>query len=304
MPSACRQELPLYPVPSLWQHAAMSTRVPAPEENVAFALSTGETLIATVRRSARSRRPRLNLSPRGALVLVIPAGWPLARARMVAPAFLPWLERAWPRSVAACPAPTLPEQISLPLAGRVLDVAVAGNFADGRAASREASTLLLLDAGSRRLLLLERGQSLHLFGATDDLALCSAALARWCRGEATRLLPSQVRSLALAHGFVPPRVTVRDQRSRWGSCSRPAGAGTVGHIHLNWRALLLERPLLEHLCRHELCHLRQMNHSPAYRAELARLSPDWAELEQALSRAWRRLPWWALPQEPALRRQG
>lgn len=54
-------------------------------------------------------------------------------------------------------------------------------------------------------------------------------------------------------------------------------------------------PLLEHLCWHELCHLRQMNHSPAYRAELARFSPHWPDMEKELNRAWRDLPWWALP---------
>ena len=57
------------------------------------------------------------------------------------------------------------------------------------------------------------------------------------------------------------------------------------HINLNWRALLLPVPLLEHLCWHELCHLRQMNHSPAYRAELARFSPHWPDMEKELNRA-------------------
>lgn len=68
-----------------------------------------------------------------------------------------------------------------------------------------------------------------------------------------------------------------------------------GRISLNWRAVLLPLPLLEHLCWHELCHLRHMDHSAAYRAELARHSPCWPEQEKALNNAWRTLPWWALP---------
>lgn len=294
---------PLYRGAALWQHAAMPTPVSAPVERVDFALADGRTLTATVRRSARSRRPRLSLSPRGALVLVVPAGWPLARARKVAPAFLPWLERAWPRFAAACPAPSLPERIALPLAGRVLEVARAGEYAAGRRESPRAAASVRLAAAGRRLLLLEVGEGLRLFGATDDVALCAQALARWCRGVAGRLLPPHVEALSLAHGFAPPVVTVRDQRSRWGSCSRPRGVNNKGaaaaHIQLNWRALLLARPLLDHLCLHELCHLRHMDHSPAYRAELARLSPDWAAREKGLTRAWRELPWWALPGEPA-----
>ena len=290
--------LPLYRRPGLWQHAAMSSPAPTPEETVPFPLSGGETLVAAVRRSARCRRPRLRVSPRGALVLVIPRDWPPARARRAAPYVLPWLERMWPRIAAARPAPSLPEQVALPLAGRVLAVETAGDLAAGRRQSRGAAAVVRLGAGSRRLVLLEGRETLRLFGAVGDLALCAGALGRWCRGEAARLLPPHVRELALAHGFLPPRVSVRDQRSRWGSCSRPSAAVTAaqpGHIHLNWRALLLERPLLDHLCRHELCHLRRMDHSAAYRAELARLSPDWAMLERGLSRAWRELPWWALP---------
>lgn len=250
-----------------------------------------------MRRSARSRRPRLSLSPRGGLVLVIPAAWPLARAAELAPAFLPWLERAWPRFAAARPVPSLPGRISLPLAGRELSVAPGGDFAAGCRASPAASGVVRLGAGGRRLLLLEEGASLRLFGATDDLELCAAALGRWCRGQAARLLPPHVQALAQAHGFPPPAVAVRDQRSRWGSCSRGRGGAGEPHIQLNWRALLLPLPLLDHLCFHELCHVPHMDHSPAYRAELARLSPDWARLERGLSRAWRELPWWALPKD-------
>ena len=78
-----------------------------------------------------------------------------------------------------------------------------------------------------------------------------------------------------------------------------APANPEGRISLNWRALLLPAPLLEHLCWHELCHLRQMDHSPAYREELARFSPQWPAHEKALNAAWRGLPWWALPGEDA-----
>lgn len=279
----------------------MADSDPKPEEQVPFVLKSGEVLAATVRRSARSRRPRLSLSPRGALSLVIPAAWPLARARALAPDFLPWLERAWPRFAASRPAPALPETIVLPLAGRSLTVAPGGDFAAGRAQSPGAGLSLTLGAGSRRLLLLELGESLRLYGATDDPGFCAVALGRWCRAWATRLLPPHVEALAREHGFAPPLVHVRDQRSRWGSCSRGRGGSREPRVQLNWRALLLERPLLDHLCLHELCHLREMNHSAAYRAELAAVSPDWARLERGLSRAWRELPWWALPQDaPAL----
>ncbi|MDE5879285.1 MAG: M48 family metallopeptidase, partial [Desulfovibrio sp.] len=85
-------------------------------------------------------------------------------------------------------------------------------------------SLVRLGAGGRRRLLLERGESLRLYGATDDLELCALALGRWCRARGAELLPPHVELLARAHGFPPAHVSVRDQRSRWGSCSRGRAA--------------------------------------------------------------------------------
>lgn len=202
----------------------------------------------------------------------------------------------------------------------------------------ELAPPLLISAGARRLLVLEEPGRLRLFGSVEDPAFCALALRRWCRGTAARLLPPYLTALAEQGGFALAGVSVRDQRGRWGSCARvraaeaqaqgkesraPARAGfagflsallggkereerreppkAAGRINLNWRAALLPVPLLEHLCWHELCHLRQMNHSPAYRAELARFSPRWPDMEKALNKAWREMPWWALPAAPRAR---
>ena len=102
---------------------------------------------------------------------------------------------------------------------------------------------------------------------------------------------TDLQRLAGQGGFTVARVTVRDQRRRWGSCSSRDG----GSISLNWRAVLLPLSLLEHLCWHELCHLHHMDHSPAYRQTLARFSPDWKLQERRLTAFWRDLPVWARP---------
>jgi predicted metal-dependent hydrolase len=71
-------------------------------------------------------------------------------------------------------------------------------------------------------------------------------------------------------------VTVRNQRSRWGSCSRR------GTISLNWR--LVQTPLFvrDYLVLHELAHLKEMNHSRRFWSEVARLCPDFPEAERWL----------------------
>ena len=71
-------------------------------------------------------------------------------------------------------------------------------------------------------------------------------------------------------------MTVRNQRSRWGSCSRR------GTISLNWR--LIQAPVFvrDYLILHELAHLKEMNHSRRFWREVARLCPDFAQAERWL----------------------
>ena len=262
-----------------------------------FRLASGEQLTAAIRRSARARRASLRLTPDGRLSLTLPAHWPASAARDCHDRFLSWLERAWARHLASHlrqgPARGLPEQICLPLPGRAFRVELHPALEQGRRRSLQAVQAMLCASGTKRLLLLEEKNTLGLYGPQDDV-LAAEALRRWCRAQAAALLPGHVQGLARTGGFAPVTVHIRDQRSRWGSCSRRPDSGT-GHIQLNWRAVLLPVPLLEHLIWHELCHLRHMNHSPAYRAELARYSPQWPEQEKALNCFWRELPGWATP---------
>ncbi|MEQ1759733.1 MAG: YgjP-like metallopeptidase domain-containing protein [Vicinamibacterales bacterium] len=75
---------------------------------------------------------------------------------------------------------------------------------------------------------------------------------------ATQELPPQLHALAARHGLQVSRVTIRNQRSRWGSCGRN------GHITLNWRLMAMPDWVREYVLIHELMHLRRLDHSPAY----------------------------------------
>ena len=323
---------------------------------VQFTLTDGTRLTAAVRISPRARRARLSLSPRGDLVLAIPLGMGPQQLKASLQIFVPWLERAKNNQLRKLPTPQLPARVDLPLAGENYMVVAGGDMAAGRkvATASPATGTLQLTRGARRVLLVESANQLSLFGSVDDLSLCAQALRQWGRKKAALMLPPFLAHMAVSGGFALAGVSVRDQRARWGSCSRqrlqkhpaqttqwpgghrtkvlhqisarirnlfsaqlplgmgwredadleaqgpgPAPNGPEGRISLNWRALLLPVPLLEHLCWHELCHLRHMNHSAAYRAELARFSPRWPEQEKALNAAWRGLPWWALPGDDA-----
>src|SRR2546430_242181 len=94
-----------------------------------------------------------------------------------------------------------------------------------------------------------------------------------CPGGAARGAEARVAS---AHGFSVRRVTVRNQRSRWGSCS------VRGTISLNWR--LVQTPVFvrDYIVLHELAHLKEMNHSRRYWREVARLCPEFEQAERWL----------------------
>lgn len=88
--------------------------------------------------------------------------------------------------------------------------------------------------------------------------------------------PPVVREFAARHGLSVRRISVRNQRSRWGSCSRK------GTISLNWR--LIQAPLFvrDYLIFHELAHLREMNHSSRFWREVERICPEYRKAEQWL----------------------
>jgi len=100
----------------------------------------------------------------------------------------------------------------------------------------------------------------------DVVNICPLSAAE--KIQADRLLPDLIQAaLPRYAGPRPSKITVRDQRSRWGSCSNR------GHIAINSRCLRLPPELQLYIIWHELCHLSQMNHSPAFWALLESYQP-------------------------------
>jgi predicted metal-dependent hydrolase len=98
---------------------------------------------------------------------------------------------------------------------------------------------------------------------------------RW-RAHAEVVLPPRLRQLAREHGLEPRRVSIRDQRTRWGSCGRD------GHICLNWRLVLMPDWVRDYVLVHELMHLRRLDHSPRYWSLVASVCPEYQQARQWL----------------------
>jgi predicted metal-dependent hydrolase len=84
------------------------------------------------------------------------------------------------------------------------------------------------------------------------------------------------------------RITVRLQKTRWGSCSRS------GNISLNARLLFVAPEIATYVLLHELCHTKELNHSIRFWRLVERFEPNWRKLDHALTDVSRTLPRWAM----------
>ncbi|MBE5827939.1 MAG: M48 family metallopeptidase [Butyrivibrio sp.] len=89
--------------------------------------------------------------------------------------------------------------------------------------------------------------------------------------RAKRIIPQRVRYFADQMGVTYGRITIRMQKSRWGSCSAQG--------NLNFNCLLMRAPetIVDYVVVHELCHLKEMNHSERFWAEVEKVLPDYKE---------------------------
>lgn len=203
----------------------------------------------TLRRSARARRMSLRVGRSdGKVSLTLPTRMALAEARAFVAEQADWIRR----NVAAAPAPRrviLGE--TLPLQGQEVPV-VEG---PGRSARLSDGQILVPDdrfAPRRVKVLLQTMARTHLAAAVDHYAQ--------------------------ALGKQPAKLTLRDTKSRWGSCS------SRGDLMFSWRLIMAPPEVLDYVAAHEVAHLRHMDHSPRFWSQVAALMPDYAPRRDWLRR--------------------
>jgi len=221
----------------------------------------------SVRQSARARRLSVRVFRNGGVEIVVPPRTPPRRVSEFVSEHREWIERQRQRSSPAVGWPLPPDVLSLTAIGeqwRCTTVAGAG-----RARLREVAV-----------------DELRISGRLDERDRLRRLLANWLIERARLRFEAPLRALSAQMAAQPGRLQVRCQRSRWGSCSRR------GTISLN-ACLLFQRPeVLRYLMIHELSHLRHMNHSARFWAEVARHEPHWQALDRELLQSWARVPWW------------
>jgi predicted metal-dependent hydrolase len=114
--------------------------------------------------------------------------------------------------------------------------------------------------------------------AGDGVGDLRPLVERHLRELAQRELASRAWELAARHSCALGKVCIRNQRTRWGSCSRR------GTVSLNWRLIQVPETVRDYLILHELMHLREMNHSRRFWQEVERVCPGYREAERWLRR--------------------
>jgi predicted metal-dependent hydrolase len=128
----------------------------------------------------------------------------------------------------------------------------------------------------------------YIRGPLQDVKTLRQVLLNWLKKQALIVIGAQLQDLSQRLGLPYQRISVRWQRSRWGSCS------SRGTISLNGALLFQEPGVVNYLLIHELTHLRHMNHSAAFWKTVAQHCPDYRQQHQILKTAWQRIPEWVL----------
>jgi predicted metal-dependent hydrolase len=103
---------------------------------------------------------------------------------------------------------------------------------------------------------------------------------RWYRRHARRVFEERLKACyprVESMGIPYPDLAMRTMKSRWGSCS------AAGRMTLNLKLIQVPRSMIDYVILHELCHLKEHNHSPAFYALLDRVLPDWRERRERLN---------------------
>lgn len=235
---------------------------------------TSAPLEYELRVSSRARRLTLRVVHGRGLVVTIPKRFPRRDVAEAVEAYREWalealadldartpeIYRQWP-----------PRILELAATGeRVLVVFDDTTHADGDPPSSSSDT--------ERFLVLSC--------SPDDREAVATAIARWLRPIATALLEPLSARLASFHGLTYQRLSVRGQRSVWGSYS------SSGTLSLNYKLMFLRPEIVEYVVLHELAHTRHLDHSAAFWATLEAMCPGARELDAELAGAGQRVPPW------------
>jgi predicted metal-dependent hydrolase len=217
-----------------------------------------------VRISPRARRLTARVHVGGRVEIVVPVGVNAHAVRDFVQRFTPWIDRkVAAMQCFAAPSDPVPAMVEFALTQEKFAV-------DWR-------------RGTQRRL----GQTAdRIVVQAPDERGARALLQRWLKRAAYQRLAPRLLQLAAELNCSVARVSIRCQRTRWGSCS------TRGTVSLNCSLLFLTWDVVRYLFVHELAHTKHMNHSASFWRLVEKIEPDYRRLDRDLLAGWRTVPGW------------
>jgi predicted metal-dependent hydrolase len=209
---------------------------------------SGQLVSYDVRRSTRARSARIVVHHWDGVEVVLPARAPESTAERMVRNHSAWL---------------LARLAERPAAPAKLEDGAEIPWRGGR-------LLVRVRPGCGRARLTEHELSIAVPDPHDPDAV-RAAINRVARAEARMLLTAEVAVAASALGVRPTALSIRDTRTRWGSCT------SAGRLSFSWRLVLAPPEVLRYVAMHEVCHMLEPNHQPPFWALVERMLPGFRE---------------------------
>ena len=235
-----------------------------------------------VRISEKAKHVRFQVSVEKGLEVVVPKRFSASRVPSLIEKNSEWIERAFQKAKAfhgvIGPEPEwlMPKEVTLPaidLTWRVLP------YWDNR------ESVVVRETSST---------TLAVRGATDDPAACQSALKSWLTEKGKQHLIPWLKRVSDETGLSYWSTSIRQQQTRWGSCS------SRRLISLNARLLFLPRDLVAYVLVHELCHTKHLDHSPRFWRLVESYLPEYRQFDRQLRHSGRFMPGWLTAQPVSL----
>ncbi len=213
--------------------------------------------------SKRAKYIRIKLSPRGDLSVTLPSNTKEKYAHQFVDSKKKWIEKHLAK-VKRSKKQTIPRSLDLKLLDEVWGI--------------DYSEVKII--GSNKLRLTEqKDHVLNIQGKIEhlnDFELIATTINQWCKKKSKLIFNKMLQETAEIHGFHYNRLSIRSQKTRWGSCSDKR------NINLNSKLLFMPVEVVRYVMIHELCHTIEMNHSKKFWALVEDCDPNFKQHKKVL----------------------
>ncbi len=206
--------------------------------------------------SNKIRNVRLSISSSDGLIITVPKGFSRRKINNIFKEKRNWIEKYYQRvdekkqQYPSYYDKGLPRKITLP-------------------AINEEHILLYRPTTAKSVKVKEEKGSIIVYGNIKDTEKTLQALQKWFYLKAKKVIPPLFKEYSDQYDFKFKNITIRNQKSRWGSCS------SQNNISLNSKLLFIPKEYMEYIFLHELCHTIYLNHSPKFWALVKKIDPEY-----------------------------